>query len=250
MTRAHARSAGGVLSRLAPRSELRMSRPARNVRPPAKRFAIAAKAWPRPLLDTRGDARPAESSRAEGRGRPEGSSPVPTISAQSIRTRTHPHSDSDFAPLTRTSTARSFRHTNREQASLGRFEPSRQSARTHPPSDRVWRAKSQETTTTHSSTRVHDFAMRRAVDLVWRANPSSSAVAESLPQSGAPTAMPASSARSTLASAHGPTPASRTSDKTVVCASALDPVLADRLADDVIRRIDRRARIERERRGP
>jgi hypothetical protein len=34
-----------------------------------------------------------------------------------------------------------------------------------------------------------------------------------------------------------------------VCATALDPALADRFADDVIRRIDRRARIERERRG-
>jgi hypothetical protein len=35
----------------------------------------------------------------------------------------------------------------------------------------------------------------------------------------------------------------------VVCATALDPMLADHLADDVIRRIERRARIERERRG-
>jgi hypothetical protein len=38
-------------------------------------------------------------------------------------------------------------------------------------------------------------------------------------------------------------------DKAVVRATALDPFLADRLAEDVIRRIERRIRIERERRG-
>jgi hypothetical protein len=43
-----------------------------------------------------------------------------------------------------------------------------------------------------------------------------------------------------------PDPTARASDKRAV---ALDPALAERLADDVIRRIDRRARIERERRG-
>jgi hypothetical protein len=61
--------------------------------------------------------------------------------------------------------------------------------------------------------------------------------------------MPASSARSTPNSAHALTSTSRANDNAVVCATALDPVLADRLADDVIRRIERRARIERERRG-
>jgi hypothetical protein len=46
-----------------------------------------------------------------------------------------------------------------------------------------------------------------------------------------------------------PAAAGRSRDAAVVCATALDPALANRLADDVIRRIDRRARIERERRG-
>ncbi|MBP6107125.1 MAG: hypothetical protein KA506_11535 [Steroidobacteraceae bacterium] len=46
-----------------------------------------------------------------------------------------------------------------------------------------------------------------------------------------------------------PAASSRAGDITVVHATTLDPVLADRLAAEVMRRIDYRARIERERRG-
>jgi hypothetical protein len=49
------------------------------------------------------------------------------------------------------------------------------------------------------------------------------------------------------AAAHPSTPTYPESRKNIV--TTLDPALADRLADDVIRRIERRARIERERRA-
>jgi hypothetical protein len=41
----------------------------------------------------------------------------------------------------------------------------------------------------------------------------------------------------------------RGSDPSVIRATMLDPAVADRFADDVIRRMERRVRIERERRG-
>jgi hypothetical protein len=91
--------------------------------------------------------------------------------------------------------------------------------------------------------------MRRPVDIVWRANPTISAPSGDTPRFGTTSAAGISSTRSAQAFAQVPTTSSHTSDNTVVRATALDPVLADRLADDVIRRIDRRARIERERRS-
>jgi hypothetical protein len=89
--------------------------------------------------------------------------------------------------------------------------------------------------------------MERSIELVWRA---------SIDTEGShDTARAATTiARSDLSARSTPAEVSPSADrgigKAVVCATALDPVLVDRLADDVIRRIDRRARIERERRGP
>ncbi len=97
---------------------------------------------------------------------------------------------------------------------------------------------------TPASPRMQVLATRRPVELVWRANRSVAATAGDDP--------PAAVTSGNVAAARPapPTaPAGRASDKGVVWAAALDPLLADRLADDVIRRIDRRARIERERRG-
>ena len=109
------------------------------------------------------------------------------------------------------------------------------------------RARSAEATAPHVSPRLRAFAIEPSVDLVWRSITSEAAAAGSAPRSAMTSASSAPSARSTPAAA--PSSPGRNVDATVVCASALDPVLADRLADDVIRRIDRRARIERERRG-
>ena len=84
--------------------------------------------------------------------------------------------------------------------------------------------------------------MKRPADLVWRAN------AECHDDAGRAPRHATTSASASICRRAAPAP-SRKPDATVVCATALDPALADRLADDVIRRIDRRARIERERRG-
>jgi hypothetical protein len=58
-----------------------------------------------------------------------------------------------------------------------------------------------------------------------------------------------STSRSMPPSIESLAPSARPVGKPVICATALDPDLAERFADDLIRRIDRRARIERERRG-
>jgi hypothetical protein len=102
---------------------------------------------------------------------------------------------------------------------------------------------------------LRELIFTRSVDLVWRANPGNfAAVADpaalaNLARSAAATATHSSAAASMPAFSQAVTANRRTNDKVTVCANALDPALTDRLADDVIRRIDRRARIERERRG-
>jgi hypothetical protein len=91
--------------------------------------------------------------------------------------------------------------------------------------------------------------MARLSDLVWRAP---------TPAMPAATATPATSARhppSINATTEPPaiarieTTADAPHIRAAIRAQVLDPALVERLADDVIRRIDRRARIERERRG-
>lgn len=135
-----------------------------------------------------------------------------------IRTRIQAHSNIGVPSLTHVCGSRSFLRQKREQPSAGVPEAS---------PERV----------------------RRPSELTWSRNRGDSKAADDFSQVPTPTAQAVASARSTAAAPHGLTPASRTS-KAVVCATTLDPMLADRLADDVIRRIDRRARIERERRGP
>jgi hypothetical protein len=81
----------------------------------------------------------------------------------------------------------------------------------------------------------------RAAEMVWRARNGDTAAS---PQGTGD--WPAASRPAPQVFDTTPDPMARASDKRAV---ALDPALAERLADDVIRRIDRRARIERERRG-
>ena len=122
----------------------------------------------------------------------------------------------------------------------------REISRIPSPVQRIWRARDAEIAPSHASTRLQALAMKRPVDLVWRANMNATMTADAAPRSATTSA---SSVRSSAGAAVPSSPASRP-DTNVVCATALDPALADRFADDVIRRIDRRARIERERRGP
>jgi hypothetical protein len=117
-------------------------------------------------------------------------------------------------------------------------------SRIHSPVQRTWRVRQEAARAleTHASPRLQALIMKRPADLVWRANAGTTTTSND----SAGNAMTSASARSAAA----PLAPSRKPDATVVCATALDPALAARFADDVIRRIDRRARIERERRGP
>ncbi len=116
----------------------------------------------------------------------------------------------------------------------------------HPerPLERIWRAKEQKAG--RKPSRVRELAARRTVDLIWRVQTGVIGSTESS-RSSMPSAT--SGAASISSRAESLSTSGRTTTKAVVCATALDPALADRLTDDVIRRIDRRARIERERRG-
>jgi hypothetical protein len=88
------------------------------------------------------------------------------------------------------------------------------------------------------------------VDLVWRAaaRPAPSAALHGARADDMPRSSRASgaSAPATNASPAGSVQRSRTAPGTI---TQLDPALLERVADDVIRRVERRARIERERRG-
>lgn len=88
----------------------------------------------------------------------------------------------------------------------------------------------------------------RAPELVWRKAPR----AQSETASEAVANPPVSVSRPPVRSAAVPEPgpeASRRSARGALQAADFDPALLDRLTDDVIRRVERRVRIERERRG-
>lgn len=91
------------------------------------------------------------------------------------------------------------------------------------------------------------LALKRPMELVWRSGPSADASISSYRSDSARALDTSPRASSSPSSSF--TPTSRTNDGAIVRAKALDPALVDRVADDVIRRIDRRVRIERERRG-
>jgi hypothetical protein len=115
------------------------------------------------------------------------------------------------------------------------------------PLQNIWCTPSEEgARTTSASRRLPDWVASRSVDLVWRAS-ADAAASGAAPRAAMSYSAPSMNAPSTSTSP--PAAAGRSRDTAVVCATALDPALANRLADDVIRRIDRRARIERERRG-
>lgn len=160
-----------------------------------------------------------------------------------------------FLPPTRSQATRTFLRSKHEHPAAHAFDSSRPSAVGRQPSGQTWRTRNPAATATYFSKHTaatptaSSIAMRRPVDFVWRASPASSAPSGDTPRFGTTSAAGAPSTRSTQAFAQVPTTSSHTSDNAVVRATVLDPVLANRLADEVIRRIDRRARIERERRG-
>lgn len=116
------------------------------------------------------------------------------------------------------------------------------------PLQKIWQTPSGEgARTTSASQRLQDWVASRSVDLVWRASADGAAAPGATPRAVTSYSAPWTNAPS--AGTSPPAAAGRAREAAVICATALDPALARRLADDVIRRIDRRARIERERRG-
>jgi hypothetical protein len=157
---------------------------------------------------------------------------------RSVRTRT------DLSSRSAVSTTHSLLQVGLAFPRTRMHETLREISRIPSPVQRIWRARDAEIAPSHASTRLQALAMKRPVDLVWRANTNATMTADAAPRSSTTSASSVRSAGAAVPSS----PASRP-DAKVVCATALDPALADRFADDVIRRIDRRARIERERRG-
>lgn len=100
-------------------------------------------------------------------------------------------------------------------------------------------------------TMTHATAFSRAPELTWRKDASSRADAArdaptSEPQVASRPAMTTAADISVVRSASQP---ERPTVRKPVSLSDLEPSFVDRLAEDVIRRVERRARIERERRG-
>lgn len=170
---------------------------------------------------------------------------TPTIDAD-LSTRALGRSTVRSLPISRASAARSVQR-NLSLSLSGVFERAPEPMPMRGPSRRFRRAQRGESPATHAPPQISALALGRPVELVWRANKNASPSASNAMHGMATGASPSFATRSP--SPDPPAQASRAANKSVVCATALDPALADRVADDVIRRIDRRARIERERRG-
>ena len=131
---------------------------------------------------------------------------------------------------------RPLRHAMKEAfAPAGRYEQVKHS----------WRTRREPASNLAPASNLTAWATRSAVDLVWRAP--SDKVSASVAR--ATSARETTHTAAVASSVHAPPSVPKTAERTIVCATALEPGLADRLAADVIRRIDRRARIERERKG-
>jgi hypothetical protein len=167
---------------------------------------------------SRADALPSVSLATRSTMRPTVASTI--ASEQSIHARIDARSNIGFPWLADASASRPALQRKRERLSVGLVQASHELARAS------WSG-----------------------ELAWRSNRGTSVVAGDRLRSPAPSAQPVSVAGSMSGLAHPGPSASRASDKAVVCATVLDPVLADRFADEVIRRMERRMRIERERRG-
>jgi hypothetical protein len=134
------------------------------------------------------------------------------------------------------------------------FDAPRAPARRWAPGEQAWRAREPAATAARfppqgaAARTAAGIAIGRSVDLVWPAAAASAAAPGAVPRVGSAPALGGAPAPSMPAAAM-PAPSGRSGKDSAVCATALDPVLANRLADEVIRRIDYRARIERERRG-
>jgi hypothetical protein len=174
----------------------------------------------------------------------------------------------NHASLERGDASSSFAHspmrsTPARTAQPGSHEVERASERLarHELAKRRWRTR--RAATSSPAPNLPEWVTQSPVDLVWRAAPDNATARDLRPvisresahahaHTQAPTRAEARAQVQALAQtivAHAPASLPQTTDRAIVCATTLEPALADRLAADVIRRIDHRARIERERRG-
>lgn len=94
------------------------------------------------------------------------------------------------------------------------------------------------------------FQFGNSEELVWRRKPQHTTASEDSPIANTKEiASRQSLLRTNTATTHAPSAAPQSNQTTPQQLTKLDPGLLDRLADDVIRRVEKRARIERDRRG-
>ena len=94
------------------------------------------------------------------------------------------------------------------------------------------------------------FQFGNSEELVWRRKPQHTTAIEDSPIANTKEAASRQSLlRTSTAATHAPSAAPQSNQTTAQQLTKLDPGLLDRLADDVIRRVEKRARIERDRRG-
>jgi hypothetical protein len=176
--------------------------------------------------------------------------------ARSIGSGKRTHSDIRFLPVTRASVSQGISARIRQQPSVRWPAPSHETLRWRPPRESGSLAESSAMTAPrYSSVRnltAHAFAASttvRSLELVWRARAGGSSEGiDSSPVDARP-ALLAPTARSAPQQAAALTALVPSNGKSAAPATALDPALMDRLTEDVIQRVERRTRIERERRG-
>jgi hypothetical protein len=93
------------------------------------------------------------------------------------------------------------------------------------------------------------FQFGNSEELVWRRKPQHATAIEDSPIANTKEAASRQSLHTNTAATDAPSAAQQSNQTTPQQLTKLDPGLLDRLAEDVIRRVEKRARIERDRRG-
>lgn len=136
-----------------------------------------------------------------------------------------------------------------EKSSVVFFGSWHEATRLHTPREFVWHDENLAMAEPHSRTRSPSMAAVRLPELVWRTRAGGPSDSIDLPHAEDRSELPTPMVRSEPDHAGALATQGKSIGRTAVCATALDPALVDRIAQDVIQRVERRIRIERERRG-
>jgi hypothetical protein len=156
--------------------------------------------------------------------------------------------DAPYASIARFSMWRPAQPRIREQSSAGFFAQWRGTPRPRSPREFA-SAERSALAVPHSRPSPSIAEGVRSPEIVWRARAGRPSEAVDFSNAEARPALVTSIARSAPERAAAPVVQYSSTDRAIVRATALDPALVDRLAEDVIRRLERHVRIERERRG-